>query len=139
MRQLLRLFLLLPSSPWAQELTHRAEASFAAVFAGSAYWDFSRGDGYGIANDDGSEKTVLWDVLVRPAPERVTGTMTVWSFDETARSFTLGYAANGASTTIRVPARFGAFVVDVDNGSVVIDRDVVSVDAAGSDVVVTIR
>lgn len=114
--------------------------AFASVFAGSSYWDFSKGDGYGIANDDGSEKTVLWDVLVRPAPERIAGVPVSWTFDEATHAFTLTYTASGGTSLVRVPARFGEFVVDVDGGSAVADGEVVSVDAEeGAEVVVNVH
>lgn len=116
--------------------------AFASVFCGSAYWDYSRGDGFGILNDDGSEKTVLWDALVRPAPERIAGTPGTWNYDETSRTLVVTYrAAAEAPSLFRAPARTypDGFSVTVDGGSAVVDGAVVSVTAAdGAEVVVTI-
>ncbi|MDP2343468.1 MAG: cellulase family glycosylhydrolase [Deltaproteobacteria bacterium] len=117
--------------------------AFASVFAGSTYWDFSRGDGYGISNADGSEKPALWDVLVRPSPERIAGTPGSWAYDETTGTFTLSWLAAGvAPSLVHVPARAypAGFVVDVSGGSAVVDGADVAVSAeAGSDVVVVVR
>jgi endoglycosylceramidase len=116
--------------------------AFAAVFAGSTYWDFSRGDGDGIANDDGSEKPVLWDVLVRPAPERIAGTPKSWSFDESTATFSLTYSAAGdAPTLVHVPARAypTGFVVDVSGGEAVVTGRALAISAEeGADVVVVV-
>ncbi len=106
--------------------------AFASVFAGSSYWDYSRGDGYGIENDDGSPKPVLWDVLVRPWPERIAGTPSAWSYDDTTGAFAVSWTNASASASIlRVPARAYAtgFAVEVDGGTAAVDGDVVTVTA----------
>lgn len=116
--------------------------AFASVFAGSSYWDYSRGDGYGIENDDGSEKTVLWDVLVRPAPERIAGTPRAWSFDEATRVFEVSWTSTGAAqSTLRVPARAypTGFAVEVEGGTHSVDGDVVTISAADGAGDVTVR
>jgi len=119
--------------------------AFASVFAGSTYWDDSRGDGFGLLNDDGSEKTVLWDVVVRPAPERIAGIPGAWSYDDATRSLTVHYTAGGdgdADSVFRAPtlAYPEGYVVDVDGGTATVTGEVVTVEAAaGADVTVTIR
>lgn len=120
--------------------------AFAAVFAGSTYWDFSRGDGYGIQNADGSEKTALWDVLVRPWPERLAGEPRAWTFDEATRTLRIEYTATSdALSLLRVPARAfpDGFVVDCTGCSAdldgEVDGEVIAVAAAaGADVVVSV-
>jgi endoglycosylceramidase len=117
--------------------------AFSSVFAGSSYWDYSRGDGYGIENEDGSPKPVLWDVLVRPWPERIAGTPGAWSFDDVTASFTVSWSgATSAPSILRVPARAypSGVVVDVTGGTAVVDGDTVTVtaDDEGADVSVAI-
>ena len=117
--------------------------AFASVFSGSTYWDYSRGDGFGILNDDGTEKPVLWDALVRPAPERVAGIPGHWGYDDATRTLTVEFTAAGnASSILRAPARAypQGFVVDVAGGDAVVADDVIEVVADdGVDVVVTVR
>lgn len=118
--------------------------AFSSVFAGSGYWDYSRGDGYGIENDDGTPKAVLWDVLVRPWPERIAGTPGAWSFDDATATFSVSWtnAITSAPSILKVPARAypTGIVVEVDGGAAVVEGDVVTVtaDASGSDVAVVI-
>jgi endoglycosylceramidase len=117
--------------------------AFAAVFSGSAYWDYSRGDGFGILHDDGSEKTVLWDALVRPAPERIAGTPGAWIYDDGTRTLVVSYRSTGDGPSVfRAPARTypEGFVVDVEGGTAVAKGATVEVDAAVDvDVRVTVR
>lgn len=117
--------------------------AFASMFAGSAYWDYSRGDGFGIVNEDGTEKTVLWDAIVRPAPERVDGVPTGWSYDEATRVFSLEYKASGkADTIVRVPARVypAGVVVDCSDCEARADGDTLTITAETDvDVAVVVR
>lgn len=120
--------------------------AFASVFAGSSYWDYSRGDGYGIENDDGSPKDVLWDVLVRPWPERIAGTPRAWSYDDVTGALSVSWteSTTTAPSILHAPARAypNGLVVDVQGGTAVVDdtSDVVTVtvDAAGGDVTIVI-
>ncbi|MBM4282869.1 MAG: hypothetical protein FJ137_19660 [Deltaproteobacteria bacterium] len=91
----------------------------APVVCGSAYWDYSRGDGFGILNADGSEQTVLWDAIVRPAPERIAGAPGTWTDDDATRTLVVrDRAAGDAPSVLRAPARVPptGFVVEVDCG-----------------------
>jgi endoglycosylceramidase len=96
-----------------------AEAdAFAAVAASSMYWSYDRDGGYGFLNEDGSEKPVLVDALVRPYPERVAGEPVDWTWDAAARTFTFTYLPDPGSalpTEIVVPERCfpgAAYAVD---------------------------
>ena len=117
--------------------------AFASVFAGSSYWDFSRGDGYGIQNADGAEKTALWDVLVRPYPERIAGEPRSWAYNEDSGVFTVEYSAQSdALSLLYVPARAypAGFVVVCTSCSATVSGEVVELAAvAGADVVVVVR
>jgi hypothetical protein len=117
--------------------------AFSSVFAGSSYWDDSRGPGYGLLNDDGTEKTASWDAVVRPAPERIAGTPGTWTYDEVARELTVTFtAAGGASSTFRAPSRVypGGAIVDCTACDAVVDGDTVEVSAdAGAAVTVVLR
>lgn len=115
--------------------------AFAQVFAGSTYWDYSRSDGYGVVNLDGSEKPALWDVLVRPFPERIAGTPRSWSYDEGSGVFAVSYEGNGGVSVVVVPARAydGGFDVEVSGGSATVTGERVEVAAdAGADVEVIV-
>jgi endoglycosylceramidase len=89
-----------------------------AVAASTMYWDYSRSsNGYGMMNDDSSEKQVLLDVLVRPYPALVAGDPISYAWDETTSTFTFTYHPDReitAPTEIVVPAaRFpSGFTVD---------------------------
>ena len=63
----------------------------AAVFGGSAYWHHGKDDGYGLLDAHGGDKAVLLDAVVRPAPARVAGTLTTWSYDDATASFQVGW------------------------------------------------
>ena len=81
----------------------------SAVAAANVYWAYDENSGgYGMLEDDGSAKTVLLDVLVRPYPELVAGDPVSWSFDESTRIFTFTWHPDArvvAPTLISVPAR----------------------------------
>ena len=102
----------------------------SAVFAGSAYWDASRGEGFGLYDDDGLEKPAIADAIVRAGPERVAGALTRWATDD-GGALTVAYTARGDAPTVLVaPAR--AFphgvVVDCDGCSARVDGDVIEVE-----------
>jgi len=78
------------------------------VAAGQMYWSDDLGGDYSTLNADGSEKTELLDVIVRPFPARVAGDPIAWSFDEPTSTFTFRYrpdAGVSAPTEISVPSR----------------------------------
>ncbi len=121
--------------------------AFAGVGAGSAYWDDSKSDGYGLFTADGAEKPALWDAVVRPAPERVAGTLSSWAYDDVARTLTVKIeGATGAASVLAVPARAypDGFDVTCDVACDIardtsVDGNRVEVSArAGADVVVTV-
>jgi endoglycosylceramidase len=97
----------------------------AAVAGGSMYWEHTRGSqGYGLLEDDGSEKQALLDVLVRPYPRRVAGDPTGFAFDELSDRFSLtftpGTVSGDAPTVIAVPERIykGGYTVSCGGCSV---------------------
>jgi endoglycosylceramidase len=81
----------------------------ASIATGNMYWSDDRSTGgYGLLNDDGSEKALALDAVVRPYPMRVAGDPIDWSFDDTSSTFTFHYApdrAVSAPTLISVPTR----------------------------------
>jgi endoglycosylceramidase len=61
----------------------------AAVAAANVYWAYdANSGGYGMLEDDQTDKPVLLDVLVRPFPELTAGDPVSWEYDETTRKFT---------------------------------------------------
>jgi endoglycosylceramidase len=80
-----------------------------SVAASEMYWAYDRNTGgYGLLNDDGSDKTAIVDVVVRPYPMRVAGDPIAYAFDMTTKTFTTSWTANaaiGAPTEISVPPR----------------------------------
>lgn len=94
--------------------------AFASVLAGAAYWDFSKGDGFGLLDASGAEKTAIWDAIVRPTPERIAGTLVGYNFDDATATFTLSYeAASAAPSWVRVPDRAypDGFAVECSGGT----------------------
>jgi endoglycosylceramidase len=81
----------------------------AAVAAANVYWAYDRNSGgYGMLEDDGSAKTVLLDVLVRPVPELVAGDPISWELDDSTREFTFSWHPDSklqAPTLISVASR----------------------------------
>ncbi len=79
-----------------------------AVAAANTYWAYDENSGgYGMLEDDGSEKAVLLDALARPVPELVAGDPIQWSFDATTRTFAFSWHPDphvGAPTLLSVPA-----------------------------------
>ena len=86
-------------------MTAQYDAAGAAA-AGTMYWSYDKSDSYGILAPDGTEKTVLVGVLVRPYPDRVAGTPQSYAFDATTSTFTFVYMPDRSklATTIAVPA-----------------------------------
>lgn len=72
----------------------------ALAGAGSMYWDGSRGPGYGLFENDGTEKTKLFSALVRPYPRYVSGNALSFSFDENTSCMTTTYEPTGTAPTV---------------------------------------
>jgi len=90
-----------------------------AVAAGSAYWAYDRDGGYGLLNSDGTEKTVLLDVVVRPYPTQVAGDPMSFSYAEDSGTFSVQWRpdpAIEATTEIAIPQRAypDGYAVDCD-------------------------
>lgn len=77
--------------------------------ASSMYWSLDKNDGgYSLYKNDGSEKKELADVLVRPYPSRVAGTLTSYAFDPNTKTATIRYTPDASikdPTEIIAPAR----------------------------------
>jgi endoglycosylceramidase len=81
---------------------------FAAAAAGSTYWSYGKGTGYGVLDADGSERPDVLGAIVRPFPERIAGTPASYAFDPATSTFTLTYAPDAkisAPTEISIPDR----------------------------------
>lgn len=81
-------------------------AAIGAVAGGSAYWHFSKDNGYGILDADGNEKPELMRALVRPYPERTHGALLSYAWDDSSRTLTIA-TAHASRLTVRWPARLG--------------------------------
>jgi endoglycosylceramidase len=80
----------------------------AAALAGGAYWHHGKDTGYGLLNPDGSEKTALLDAVVRPAPARLAGRPTSWTYDDETRVLEVTWEPDPlvtAPSEFLVPAR----------------------------------
>jgi endoglycosylceramidase len=96
------------SSPGITAYMDANYGGMAAVAGGSEYWSYDRDESYGMLHTDGSEKTQLLDVLVRPYPERVAGDPVSYDFDDKTGTFTLTWHADSsikAPTLVSVPKR----------------------------------
>ena len=86
-----------------------AQYDAAGAVAGSTmYWSYDESDGYGLLNPDGTEKTNLVDVLVRPYPAKIAGDPKSYAFDAGTQTFTFAYTPDptiALPTEIAVPAR----------------------------------
>lgn len=61
----------------------------SAVAAANVYWAYdANSGGYGMLEDDQTDKPVLLDALVRPFPELTAGDPVSWDYDETTGKFT---------------------------------------------------
>jgi endoglycosylceramidase len=105
---------------WIGEYGGRAEApgiapymtaqydGTGALAAGSMYWEYDEGDGYGLLASDGTEKAMLVDAIVRPYPERIAGDPVSFAFDAASNTFTFTFHPNthiAAPTILAVPDR----------------------------------
>ncbi len=72
--------------------------SFEAHNAGSSYWSYDEGGGYSLLNADGSERSTLFGVLIRPYAERIAGTPLQSSYDPTTQVYTLTWTPDATST-----------------------------------------
>jgi endoglycosylceramidase len=81
--------------------------AIGAVRAGSAYWAYDRDEGYGLLGEEGDEKPLLFEALVRPYPRLVAGELVALDYDENARRFSLSWISSGAEATteVAVPPR----------------------------------
>ncbi len=98
----------MPSTPGIKEYMRAQFDAAGAVGAGTAYWAYDKSDGYGFLAPDGSEKPELAGQIVRPYPQRVAGTLSSYSYDESTR--TLSFVMNAdarvtAPTVVSVPPR----------------------------------
>lgn len=93
-------------SPGIEAYVDAAFDGAAANAAGSAYWSYDKDGGYGLLNEDGSEKKNVLAELVRPYPERVAGDLVDFEWDEAASRLLVRLIPKnlGAATEIRVPA-----------------------------------
>jgi len=81
--------------------------AIGAVAGSSAYWHYSKDDGYGLLDAAGNEKPALLAAVVRPYPERVVGKLLSYAWDESSRRLTI--VTEGASAVdVRWPARLGS-------------------------------
>lgn len=78
-----------------------------SVLAGSAYWSYDKGGGYGFLDADGNEKPELAAALIRPGPDRVGGVPLAWSWDAENRELLFEMESNVGDplTIIQVPPR----------------------------------
>jgi endoglycosylceramidase len=98
---------------------HADYQATAAVAAGAMAWAYDKGGGYSLLTADGAEVPALVDAIVRPAPSRIAGNPTGWSFDPDSRVFELSWTADPritAPTIVIAPARVypEGIVVDCD-------------------------
>jgi endoglycosylceramidase len=82
------------SAPGITEYMTAQYDAAGAVAASTMYWSYDASDGYGMLNLDGTPKTALLDVLVRPYPEKVAGDPISYAFDAATHTFTFVYAPN---------------------------------------------
>ncbi|MFO0601396.1 MAG: cellulase family glycosylhydrolase [Myxococcaceae bacterium] len=110
-----------------------------AQAAGALYWHYSKDDGYGLLAADGSDKPALRDAVVRPYPERVSGTPHAFHFDDGV--FTFSYLADGLlPSVVSVPPAYRAWVATCDGCEVsATTRGLELTAAAGSEVTLTLR
>ena len=97
-----------PSKPGIVEYMTAQYDAAGAVAASTMYWAYDKSDGYGLLAPDGTEKTALLDVIVRPYPMRVAGTPISYAFDAATRTFTFTYKPDrgvNKPTELSVPAR----------------------------------
>ncbi|MGH7326773.1 MAG: cellulase family glycosylhydrolase [Polyangiaceae bacterium] len=93
--------------------------------ASSMYWSYDESDNYGLLNVDGSEKTILTNVVARPYPERVAGTPSSYAFDAASSTFTFSYAPDAsiaAPTIVSIPDRVYPNGYQVECGGCAYDK-----------------
>jgi endoglycosylceramidase len=91
----------------------------ASVAAGATYWAYDASEGYGLLHTDGTVKAELADVIARPYPSRVAGSVRSWDYDEASRVLTIRMTPDrgiSAPTEIVVPARAYPNGAQVDCG-----------------------
>jgi endoglycosylceramidase len=87
-------------SPGFSEYMDAACDGMSGGLASGMYWSYDRDGGYGVLNEDGSEKPNLLDAIVRPYPELVAGRPVAMAFDEATRVFTFEYLPEGGGETV---------------------------------------
>lgn len=113
-----------------------------AVAASTMYWAYDKGGDYSLLNADGTEKTALLDLLVRPYPERVAGDPTSYAFDPATKTFTFTYKPASGETRIVAPARVypAGYAVDCGGCSFETQGDELVIDKpSGSTITLTAR
>lgn len=97
------------TSPGISEYMDAGYDGAALATAANVYWAYdANSGGYGMLEDDQSDKPVLLDALVRPFPELVAGDPMSWEYDETTKKFTLTWHPDArveAPTVISVASR----------------------------------
>lgn len=97
----------------------------AAAFAGSTYWSYDRGGGYGLLDDAGDEIAALVDAVARPYPAAIAGEPLAWRYDEDARALEVSWRpdpAVAAPTVLIAPARAYPDGVDVTCAGCAVER-----------------
>ncbi|HEX7663773.1 MAG TPA: cellulase family glycosylhydrolase, partial [Polyangiaceae bacterium] len=114
--------------------------------ASSMYWSYDESANYGLLNPDGSEKTILTDVVARPYPERVAGTPSSFAFDAATSTFTFTYAPDASTTAptlVSIPDRVYPNGYAVDCGGCEStkspNRLTITKPGSGASVTVTVR
>jgi endoglycosylceramidase len=134
-----------PAAPGIAEYMTAQYDAAGAVAASTMYWAYDKSDGYGLLAPDGSEKTALTDVVVRPYPERVAGDPIAYAFDAATATFTFSWTPDRASklpTELIAPARVYASGYRVDCGDCQVttsgDRVAITTPPSASPATVTI-
>lgn len=114
--------------------------------ASSMVWSYDANSSYGLLDADGTEKTVLVDLVARPYPERTAGTPSSYAFDATTSTFTFTYVPDArvtAPTLVSIPDRVYANGYSVDcNGCEWVKspgRLTITEPGNGGSVIVTVR
>ncbi len=89
--------------------------AFGSVGAGATYWAYDENSGgYGLLNDDGSDKADLVAVVTRPYPQKVAGKSVQYAWDSGKRALTVTYVPDRsiiAPTLISVTSAFAPVTV----------------------------
>jgi endoglycosylceramidase len=122
------------TSPGIADYMDAELEAFGTVAASSCYYDYGKGPGYNVINNDLSEKTTLVNALVRPWPERVAGTPVDYAFDQGSKVFNFHYRPDptiAAPTEISVPERVYPSDYQVECGGCVVKKSKGKVELSG--------